>query len=583
MDPNEFDIKDKYTEENWRNISWNGEKIKIDRVALTKFHIQNINYSDEIAKLTDEFFENTYEEYNGQLPIVGRKYYTDIVKTPIFNQYRILISSSNHLYYLTYLLEKNNILYKPKKYEEPGLNYWIDVIYSWKSSDILTHQMTPYVEEYHDLALIRTIKLKSQTENDKIISLLTPEHKSFTEVIGRPLLTEGCSCCAGSRLDHIPPNTFIHSTGTEFSYESKKDNFRISVENYDYTNNLTISKSIADNHNSGYNKHLQKFEKFMGDHYENSIRFDFGKKNITIKTGSFFTSLFCGMLSEEPTITIGRGKYFTEESNPYSEETIYYPNWVEDSTLWIYKRSKHRFLNDFTNAIDVSDNKIVQRLFELYDYLKNELTTKLSNSREEFTSSLIKYHQITPLGDLYDQFDNFVNSQEFQTLKQEMLQMLDTVSYGDIVKSFEVRQDVKEYYDFYKVNPNIKTSPHVFLTEELNYKFPKYCLFVLINGTVVSYYCKNDMKQLVHIYEQTWADKKLVLVADGSKEKFFTDDLQKSRNLFPEQGHFDSLEEMSKNNLVQKMVTLAIKTSSFSVKKKEIFDNMVEQIKSTLE
>lgn len=576
MFKNEFGIKDSHTNADYSNITWNGQNCESKSETVIKFHIQHLFFENEIAILTKDFFDKTYQPYYEQLPTLSNFPTNVVVHEDGLIQFRVLFKSNNQDYYLTYLLKKDNIYYRPT-YEEKQLMLIINKIYLKNTIDVYKQF------DYADVAVVRNITIKKQTDKNEILSLLTPEHMSCYEALGTETPSGGCSCCAGSRLDYIPRDMYIMNTGTYYKHENKSQNFRFTFEDLNYIKSVNLTRLIGYNNNTHFDEHDDTFLKCMGDFLENGIIFNFTKETITLNMGSFFTYLFSSGFGDNTNIRFGRGKYFVNEANPYSDEKFYYPNWVTDDTIWTHMTKSNRWDHDCTHAIDLSNNTYAIRLFQIYDYFKDVFDNILSKGKRDYTKILVKHHQIEPLSDIYDDFEKYVNSEEFIKIKSELLLLVFSLKLEDFV-DLEITPEFKKYYDFYN-KKIINDSPHVFIKEN-NYPSKKeYILSTIVDNIYIEHSYDNDITPLIKI-SKTWPNKELVILSseENNYQKTFYKSVYFSNKVVDyhkTNKHFEEIKSQHNNNKLQ-MITIPKKqTSRFSFEKQIILDNMVQKIEQS--
>lgn len=516
MFQNIFNIKDKYSIESrqYSNITYNGQQIEHPTDQLIKFHIQNIYYSDDIGYFNPEQFE----PYDGELPITTDKYFTD-QNTLLHKledgryidviQYRILVPYSSDSYYLTYLLKMNDIYYKPKPYEETILNYWIKTIYSW-TSDNLNPSLTPLEKVYNRMSISRTLTLTKKVEDRHINSLIAPSNFLHDENIGGPQHSISCSCCKHAHLEKVSPDAYILKIQATYDYHNQKEDYKIHIANYNHLVTFEITTTSYFGNDIYFREETKQFGTYAtGSDRINTLKFDFTNNTISVGTDP----LFCRSWGD---ITFGRGKYFVKPS--YDHWTHYYPEFVTDDTIWSYGKQYGASINDYTDGIDLSHNELAVRLFQIYDFLKTMIETKLNKCTQDYEQEPKKYNTLVSMDEIYDDFDAVIDDKEFQIIIKEMLHMTNTIVAHDLDNRIVISEKYRTLYDFYNKNRFMIDLPHVFIVEgNPEYRSIEFTLITVVNRQIISY-VHSDKTKLLEIASKTWPSREIIYIDHDDNE-----------------------------------------------------------------
>lgn len=606
MNSNPFNIKDSNYGYEIKNVTINGLPITNPNVnPETKFHIQHILYSNEIADLTDEFLSKHFVEYVGQIPSLD-KFPTDKIicldnnYNNNFEQFRVLFRFNHEDYYFTYLLRINNTYFKPTNYDEPILNYLLNKIYN--DNNVFLHELCKK-HQHSSFQTYRSVNIKKKVEDHKVVNLLTPENYIFDETIGGSIKIN-CDCCKGSHVENINPNSYIKSTTARYVYNGKHNNHPFVTEYVDSSqrNLFSISKQISENNDSNAyvsndkpdNNSTYVFIKCSSDFVRNEITFDFTKSTVRILFNDFFKyqqnkNLFCSGV----TVELHRGLFF-EHGKVYSDATFYYPDWVDDRTIWTAKsdqicvqgKSVTDYTSESSNPINLSTNKYAIRLFELYDILLNIFKINLNLGNVDHTNDLVKYNQLVNLTDLHSQFVEVFEHQQMSLILTELNEYLDMLDITDIIDNKTTLDNAKylNYSKYYHSNKYQKTSPHVFIATRIhrgrnNLKI--YTMYTIVDQIYLSH-THTNLEILTNLITKQWPEREIVLIDDNKNDN---DDLvEKPYNyeeyMATELLKYDHLEMQFNQNIIKKFTKLKSNNAILNLhpNKKQMLNNLLSTI-----
>lgn len=494
-------IKNKWTQTEPSRVHVMG--IPDDEPTQIKFHIQSLSYPQEIGPLVMD----PYVPYTDRLPVIGTRYYHDVVHhSPDIEQYRVLILLEEDSILLTYLLKIGTTYYKPVNYQEESLKYWINTIYSW--TDLVSGQMTPCEHKSGYLSVDRTVRFNKKTDDNDIVSILTPESMSYYEAVGKEPSGIRCSCCKGSQLDHIPDNNVL-DTDVYYKFKHPSENYRLDISNLASNHNVRrsvyIKKCLYYGNSLCYDSHRKRFYNCVdGDDTVCEIYFNYDMESVTFSCSSVLISSTGGNES----VTIHRG---LPKRGIFSDTTmIYYPTWMNTKSLWIGPIPNSKLDPDqknFSQCIDVSDNAVAVRLFELYDRMERLIGLYLhDNSAHE---GRIKYNQLVSKERLYDQFESFMSNTELQTVIRDATDLIDTTDPCDLDPTLTLNTDYAEIHRYYMKNRYISNSPHVIIGQ----RFGMYYLYTLVNRQIIRYVTNDSdgkgKELLLQIATTTWPSREV--------------------------------------------------------------------------
>lgn len=420
-----------------RRVFWNNTPKQEEPLEI-KFHIQNIEYENEISEFTEDILLNMFSQYDGALPVIGHKYYHDekISKydNKEFIQYRVLVGIHLDHFYITYLIKLDDIYYKPS-YEEEYVQQWIDLIYdNWTTPVQAGYLMSPELlsekqrtSAHQNIAIMRKVTLKAPS---RVVSVLSPDNKYYHETLGYNFSRNdgGCDCCKGARFEcaeAVPNTIYVLNTGS--NYLRTYTDCSIDVELLDYRKGFKLKCPNGEIH--------CVYETFNGKNiHDRTLYLKFN--NNLIKMLEYGEA--CMFTPDGIKLEIKKGLSF--DTNPYSHMNSYYPEWVNDTTLWAYRkynlaydRENHTDSSVYTNAVDLSNNAHIIRLYELYEEIEQIMDEYLQKGRIDYKNVLVKPNRIDPLRDLYEEFENFTNLEKIVKIKKEMLDFMNSINYEDII------------------------------------------------------------------------------------------------------------------------------------------------------
>jgi hypothetical protein len=388
-----------------------------------------ISYSSKPDYFDGYKFENVdFEIYEGVEPIVSPKYPVGIYDGMIEDKEKNIID----VQIFTIFLGKDNCLtteivymfkskqdgklLKPIYKKGSDFSNWIELIYSWVTPDILT--MKPVNNDFTDFYLTRKVYLEQEPDTPHLAYWAGKKH--YIEFVGGPEPVPACACCGETRIPKPSEEEYINSTETIFKI--KQPDYTIDFNSNSITISLTNGEQIK-------NKITYRIN--------NSIVFDCDH---WIYSSTFMSSLFYK--------TIYKGKFFEKDKLSFKGLKIYYPEWVNDDTLWSFssygETSQDMFPNTETstnsiensknilyykdcvsNSINLSSNKYIKEVFELSEKLFIEIKeliptdfkgNKLEKS-EDYKKDIHKMIKFSNLKDLESIRSNIIKY--FELLKND--------------------------------------------------------------------------------------------------------------------------------------------------------------------
>lgn len=364
--------------------------------------------------------------WNGAFPVIGNRYYTEYIETDDQIEYVMYLpycqfvhsrSYTNETNVITYLVKdkKTGNLSKPRYFTDAidhdgyqttdgipittlyAYDAWVNLILSWTSPT--DGQMIPVVNDEGELVIRRTIIFNQNSDVDPFgFGKFNKFH--YDEIYGATK-REACACCEGSRAPD-PLSSTIFSTDTSYKIKIEDD---LDLQ-FDATGDFTINWNPYDS-----NEYM--FDKYGVGRTCNPVRTTISmKKGILyvatnpwiFASNEFWNSNAIGIsVMKGPKNVLDAFKNTVErhkscEFIPVGHITrLLYPTFVTEDTLWsVSNLSRQQVINRYTGAKDHSDNKLLQKVWELQTILSEFLSNLMPKDKEECVSTAWM-HIDTPL------------------------------------------------------------------------------------------------------------------------------------------------------------------------------------------
>lgn len=417
---NNLGVDDGTNQDPMGNIFVNGmnyQDIVKNKETKKKFHIQSLNKKDDIVELNMTTFKKSFEE-RSSLPLLGGKYYTDIVDNFIveddsdegkhdnnddkndqtentqvikhnIKQYRVLLNISGSSFFITYAIEYENKFYGPIEYNERELNEWIGLLYNQTTENtdcqlVVNNHGRSFdrITQKDNVNVIRKVYLNDSPKDDFTKSWAPNLH--FMQALGCPIPPPTCACCERTRL--VEPLSWhtVYSTSTTYSFKIDDVWIKLCPTNISL-NWTTLGHPPND--------------------IMNTINYEFESKKMNFHFGNLFDIL--GLYSNTY-VSIAKGLYFKNDTL-FNNTKFYYPTWVNDDTIWsnvsggysgtnelVEGTNDYWYESDCANgAIDYTNNQLVQKIFNLFEIIGQLVENKLVKDKTPHPIDVYNYGTLT--------------------------------------------------------------------------------------------------------------------------------------------------------------------------------------------
>jgi hypothetical protein len=432
-------------------------------------------------------------------------------------------------------------LFKPIYKEDNLFCSWLDLIYSWtkteknvefketnQSSNI---NMYPCDNTFTDYYITRQIYFEQDPNTPQLKTQVSKTH--YIEWIGGPKPNNTCDCCGQTRSIKPTEDEFINSTMTTFDIKQKDFGIKFSSDhlNLYYDTGFQISASI--------------------NYYPKKNKIDFNWKHWTHpdESSCYYAQFY-------------KGKFFENEKGHRLK--YYYPEWVNDDTIWrvstygetgwdmfpelskkdcelesmIYNTSdvntcenitkskkdystRLNYTDCVTNSVNLKSNKFVSELFDLVFDLWNEIKQFIPDDNKENNIDVNKTIKYSELEDL-------------DLLRTELIEYFNQLDQNDFInilvnklKNFTPNMIPELYNKVYTSTPMINSLIDKYSQPILNSSdVLVYCLYdyfdkkTWIGKTIVNNNLVNIIKE-IHIQ-----NNEIILAKKNSKTSLFINGIE---------------------------------------------------------
>jgi hypothetical protein len=360
-----------------------------------------VSYSSKPDYFQNYKFDHfCFKIYDDVEPQINSRYPTSLYDAVVYQDNEIFMDITIYSIHLTkddysplemiwmVKSKSDNKLFKPVYKDDEHFCFWLDLIYSWvqpENIDLMTistsipNDMIPINSTLTDYYITRKIYLEQDPDTPHLKMWGGKTH--YMEWIGGPEPPPTCACCGQTRVTKPSEDELINSTETNFDIKQKDFGLKFNSNHLKlYLNNGSqIPTSI--------------------DYYpnENKIYLTWNHWTYPDNLSSFYATFY-------------KGKFFEKQKPGYNRLKYYYPEWVQDNTIWyasaggeygsdmfpelsknesdndeliMNELNKNKSIKDYsnhlyytnyaTNSVDLTSNKFVNELFDLANDLWNEI------------------------------------------------------------------------------------------------------------------------------------------------------------------------------------------------------------------